>query len=184
MTMTRFAAIVAVDHQWGIGDGEDLPWRLPQDLKRFKALSMGKPLIMGRRTHESIGRALPGRRNIVLSRDPGYEPAPGCELAASFEQVRELLAGDDVEEAIIAGGAGVYAAFMPYTERVYLTVVHASLDQPVRLYPLSEQGWEVTEREHHERDERHDHPFTFLTLERRHDAPALATVPAEWCVFS
>ena len=179
--MTRFAAIVAVDHQWGIGDGEDLPWRLPLDLKRFKSLSMGKPLIMGRRTHESIGRALPGRRNIVLSRDASYEPAPGCELATSFEEARALVErGGDVSEAIIAGGAGIYEAFMPHTQRVYLTVVHASLDQPVRLYPLAEEGWEVLEREHPPSDERHDHPFTFLTLERRADAPALSLVPEAW----
>jgi dihydrofolate reductase len=178
--MTRFAAIVAVDHQWGIGDGEELPWRLPLDLKRFKSLSMGKPLIMGRRTHESIGRALPGRRNIVLSRDASYEPAPGCELATSFEEARALVESEEVEEAIIAGGAGVYEAFMPYTERVYLTVVHASLDQPVKLYPLAEEGWQVLEREHHEADDRHEHPFTFLTLERRPGAPTLALVPEAW----
>ena len=178
--MTCFVAIVAVDEQWGIGDGEEMPWHLPDDLKRFKALSMGKPLIMGRRTHESIGRALPGRRNIVLTRDAAYEPASGCEVAHSVEEAVALVSQEP--EAIIAGGAGVYESFLPVTQRIELTLVRAALDQPVRLRALSQRGWRISEREEHKKDARHAYDFWFLTLERVPQEPALQGVPLTWLV--
>lgn len=166
----KIAMIVAVDEQGVIGKDNDLPWRLPDDLKWFKRVTMGKPLIMGRRTHESIGRALPGRLNVVLSRQPGFL-AEGCVVVQDMDAaLAAILAhhGDDnpVDEVVIIGGAGIYEAFMPDAERLYLTRVHATVEGDVRFPQWDPSQWRVVERETHDADARHAHAFTWTTLER------------------
>lgn len=118
--MAVVSLIVAMTNDRVIGADNGLPWRLPADLKRFKAITMGKPILMGRKTWESIGRPLPGRRNIVISRNPEYV-AEGAEVLASLEDA--LAASADAEEVMIMGGANIYEQALPLVDKMYLTLI-------------------------------------------------------------
>ena len=159
----RITIIAAMDRNRLIGDGDRLPWRLPADLRRFKALTMGKPIVMGRRTHESIGRALPGRRNIVLSRDPDYR-APGCDVAASLEEALEMCA--DAEELMIIGGAELYARALPRADRLHLTLLHATFSGDAWFPDYDEREWREVSRENHVADTESPSAYSFVDLER------------------
>lgn len=121
----RLSLVVAMAHGGVIGRDGGMPWHLPAELKRFRAITMGKPIVMGRRTHDSIGRTLPGRRNIVLSRDPAYRAAEGCEVFPSLDAA--LAALTDCEEVMIIGGATLYAEALPRATRLHLTEIDAEL---------------------------------------------------------
>ena len=140
-----------------IGRDGGLPWRLPEDLKRFKAMTMGKPMVMGRRTFESFPKPLPGRRHIVLTRDPAWS-AEGAEVVHSVDDAI-ALAGDVPELAVI-GGAEVFALFMPLVDRIELTEVHRSVEGDTKMPPLG-PGWSVSHREMGGPD------FDFVTLRRQ-----------------
>lgn len=157
-------AIVAMADNGVIGRGGGLPWHLPGDLRRFRALTMGHTLLMGRRTHQSIGRALPGRRNLVLSRDPSWL-APGCETVASPEAALARL--EPGSTLFVIGGAEVYRACWPLIGRLELTEVHACVEGDVRLAGFDRGEWQETFREHHPADAGHAHPYSFVTLQRR-----------------
>lgn len=147
-----------------IGRDNDLPWHLPDDLRRFKQLTMGHRIIMGRRTFESIGRPLPGRHSVVLSRDPSYRAA-GATTAGSLEEA--LAAVPAGEEAFVIGGAEVFRLALPRTGRIYLTIVHADIEGDVRLPPCQEEDWALVEDRYHSADARHAYPFSFRRYERR-----------------
>ncbi len=136
--------IVAASTNNVIGRAGDLPWRLPEDLKRFKAVTMGKPIIMGRLTYDSIGRPLPGRQNIVLSTRDGYE-LQGCDVARSVDQALQLAG--DAAEAMVIGGAHIYQLFLPTVNRIYLTRVHAEVEGDTFFPTLDEQDWQVISSE-------------------------------------
>lgn len=155
--------IAAMDRNRLIGEGNRLPWRLPADLRRFKALTMGKPIVMGRRTHESIGKALPGRRNIVLSRDPDFR-APGCEVVASLEDALELCA--DVDELMIIGGAQLYAEALPRADRMHLTLLDAKFSGDAWFPAYDRRQWRETSREDHDAGSDSRFPYSFVDLER------------------
>lgn len=155
--------IVAVADNGVIGNGNQLPWRLPDDLKRFKALSLGKPIVMGRKTFDSIGRPLPGRLNIVISRQPGLE-IPGCTVVTSIDAA--LAAAQPAPEIVIMGGADIYRQALPQVQVIHLTRVHARIAGDVVFPRLQEQEWREVAKEYHPADERHAHAFTFSTLER------------------
>jgi dihydrofolate reductase len=155
--------IAAMDRNRLIGEGNRLPWRLPADLRRFKALTMGKPIVMGRLTHESIGRALPGRRNIVLSRNPSFR-APGCEVAASLDDALELCA--DANELMIIGGAQLYAEALPRADRMHLTLLDASFRGDAWFPPYDRRQWRETSREDHDAGPDSPCPYSFVDLER------------------
>lgn len=170
--------IVAVGPDGVIGLKGALPWHLPRDLKRFRTLTWGKPIIMGRKTHASLGRALPGRHNIVITRQPEFE-APGCEVVGSFEQALEAAdryarrhaeAGD---EAVVIGGARVFAEAWPRTERLYLTEVTGEFagDTFFPTWPLPLENWRVVREEICEADGSNPHVHRFLWLERRLNEP-------------
>lgn len=161
--MTRISIVVAIDEHGGIGLDGRLPWHLPEDLKRFKALTMGRPIVMGRRTHDSIGRALPGRTNIVVSTLPG-RVIEGCTVVPSFEAA--LAAAGDAEETCVIGGAGIYRLALPLADALYLTRVHATVGADTFFPPLDAAEWEEIAREDHPADERHAHAYSFLTLRR------------------
>lgn len=127
-----------------IGKDGALPWRLPEDLKHFKRLTMGKPIVMGRLTHESIGRPLPGRRNIVITRQPDYA-AEGCEVVTS--PAAALDAAADAEETMIIGGGAIYRELLPLAARVYLTRVQTRPEGDVFFPELREEEWQLVERE-------------------------------------
>lgn len=153
--------VVAVARNGVIGRDNDLPWRLPDDLKHFKAITLGKPVVMGRRTFESIGRPLPGRENRVVSRRPGFE-APGCRVFASLEAA---LAGPEPEVMVIGGGQ-IYAAALPLAQRLYITEVDAEVAGDARFPGIDPDGWREVSCEAHAADERHAHAFRIRLLER------------------
>lgn len=124
-----------------IGANNGLPWHLPDDLAHFKRVTMGKPIIMGRRTFDSIGRALPGRRNIVVTRDATWVHV-GCERAGSLEQALQLCAG--IAEVAVIGGAQLYAAALPIAQRAYVTEIHHEYEGDTLLPPLGSQWHEVS----------------------------------------
>jgi dihydrofolate reductase len=158
----RVTLIVAMSDNGVIGRAGGLPWHLPDDLKFFNVVSFGKPVLMGRRTFESIGKPLPGRRNLVLSRAAGS--APGVEYVRSVEQARSLAAG--TAELCVIGGAEVYALALPLATRIYLTRVHAVVAGDVH-FPLKDfSGWRQSESVAHAADNRHAYAMSFVTLER------------------
>ena len=161
--MTRVSIVVAMDEHAGIGLEGRLPWHLPNDLKRFKALTLGKPIVMGRRTFDSIGRPLPGRHNIVVSRQPGHGIG-GCTVVPSLAAA--LAAAGEVDETCVIGGADIYRLALPLAQTVHLTRVHATVGADTFFPPLDAADWEEIAREDHPADERHAHAYSFVTLRR------------------
>jgi dihydrofolate reductase len=155
--------IVAVAENGAIGSNNRLPWHLPDDLKRFKALSLGKPVVMGRRTFDSIGRPLPGRTNIVVSRDAG-RAIEGALVVHSLDQA--LAAAGDVPEIVVIGGAEIFRQVLPRTDTIHLTRVWARVDGDVFFPALDPTQWRETAVEHHAADARHQYAFSFFTLQR------------------
>lgn len=132
--------IVAASTNNVIGVEGGLPWHLSEDLRKFKAITMGKPMIMGRATFDSIGRALPGRKSIVMTRQSGFE-APGCEVVATMEAA--ILAAGDVEEVMVIGGGKIYALFLPMADRVFLTRVDATVEGDTFFPELDPDDWQL-----------------------------------------
>jgi dihydrofolate reductase len=159
----RISIIAALATNDVIGRGNALPWRLSADLKRFRTLTMGHHLLMGRRTFESIGRALPGRTMVVLTRHPLN--VPGVLTAASVEEALSLAVRDD--EAFLAGGADVYAQTIRLADRMYLTRVHAEIAGDAEFPPFDDGNeWRLVDSEHFEADEHNEYPYSFLTYDR------------------
>ena len=155
--------IVAASRNNVIGAKGRLPWRLSGDLKRFKALTLGKPIVMGRLTYESIGRPLPGRQNIVITRQADYE-AEGCDVVPSIEAA--LAAAGNAEEIMIIGGGHIYREFLPRADRIYLTRVQAEVDGDAFLPVIAADEWYEIAREHHAADESNEYDFVLMTLDR------------------
>ncbi len=154
-----------------IGRDGGLPWRLKSDLKLFKATTLGKPVIMGRKTWDSLPkRPLPGRMNIVLTRDGSFEPE-GAVVCERFEEAvsiaREQAEDDGAEEVCVIGGAALFALALPKARRMYLTEVEANVAGDVIFPPFEEADWREVRREAHPAGEGDDHPFVFRVLERR-----------------
>src|SRR5690606_17130933 len=151
--------VVALDRERAIGRGNALPWHLPEDLKRFKALTLGKPLLMGRRTAESLGRALPGRRNLVLTRG-GAAPDPGMIAVPSLKAALEQAA--DAAELMVVGAADVFRMALPTARAMRLTWVDTVVaDADVFFPPIDFARWREVARAFHPADARHAHAFTF-----------------------
>lgn len=156
--------IVAASANGVIGVQGELPWRLSADLKRFKELTMGKPIVMGRLTWESIGRPLPGRQNIVITRQADFE-ASGADVVTTPADA--LRAAGDVDEIMIIGGGQVYDLFLPKASRVYLTRVDAEVEGDAWFPALAESLWEQTSSEPHAADDSNEYSFEFQTYQRR-----------------
>ena len=159
----RIALIVAMAENRVIGRNNQLPWRIPADLRHFKALTLGKPVIMGRKTYESIGRPLPGRDNIVVTADSGYQ-AEGCQVVHSVEQALE--AAGSCEEAMIIGGANLYRQTLENADRLYLTLVKAEPEGDTWFPEIELQQWREIERQAHAADESNEYDYDFVVLER------------------
>ncbi len=160
----RLTIIAALADNGVIGRSGTLPWHLPDDLRRFKSLTMGRPILMGRRTFDSIGRPLPGRRNLVLTR--GTRPLPaGVQGVASLEAALEACAGEP--ELCVIGGAEVYRQVLPRADRLELTRVHATIDGEVTFPQFQPEQWREVARVEHAADDRHAYAMTFITLERK-----------------
>jgi dihydrofolate reductase len=157
--------IVAMAQNGVIGRGNALPWRLPRDLQRFKSFTLGKAVLMGRRTFESIGRPLPGRANLVLTRDRLWH-ADGVEAVRSLEEA--LMRSGDHAELVAIGGAEVYRLVLPLARRIYLTHVHADVAGDTFFPDFDSTQWTDVECSRHPADGQHAYPLTFVTLERRY----------------
>ena len=163
----RLALIVAMTPAGVIGRAGSLPWHLPSELQFFKRTTMGKPIIMGRKTYESIGRPLPGRTNIIISRNPAFQ-ADGCQVFTSLEAALDAARKLTPEsEAMLIGGAELYQQALPLANRIYLTLVEAELEGDTYFPKLDSSEWREVQRESFPADERHAYAHTRIFLERR-----------------
>jgi len=156
--------IAAVAQNRVIGIHNQMPWHLPADLRHFKALTVGKPIIMGRKTWESLPGLLPDRPHIVVTRRPDYQ-AKGCQVVHSIDAA--LATAGDVPEVMIVGGAALYRAMLPQADRIYLTQVEATVAGDAFFPDYDLAQWRITTQEEHAADEKNPFPYCFLTLERR-----------------
>lgn len=161
--MTKLSLIVAMDDNRLIGSNNGLPWRLPADLAFFKRTTMGKPIIMGRKTFESIGKPLPGRRNIVVTRDPGFS-AEGCDIANSIDTAIDLCA--DAEEIMLIGGASLYQQALERATQLYITRIHHSFDGDTWFPEFDESAWKLQNREDHDAGHGNDYAYSFIKFVR------------------
>ena len=164
-TRMHVSLIAALDRNFAIGRGNALPWHLPDDLRRFKALTLGKPVLMGRKTAESLGRALPKRRNLVLTRG-GRVPFAGMQAVASLDEAIALAAGEAGELCVIGGGE-VYALALPQATQLHLTWVDTTVDQADAFCPRFDPAdWREVARVAHPADAAHAHAFAFVDYVR------------------
>jgi dihydrofolate reductase len=164
--VTDIVLIAALDRDYAIGKGNALPWHLPADLKRFKALTLGKPLLMGRKTAESLGRALPGRRNLVLTRS-GRAPFDGMEAVASVDNALRIATEDAADELCVIGGGEVFAMTLPSAARMHLTRVDTIVEGADAFFPrFDRDDWIETTCETHAADARHAFGFEFVDYVR------------------
>jgi dihydrofolate reductase len=156
--------IAALADNYTIGINNKLPWHLPADLKHFREITLNKVIIMGRKTYESIGKALPNRRNIVLSKNISFKPAD-CEVYSSLEQA--LIAVESCTEVFIIGGTEIYKAAMPIATKMYLTFVHDNFIGDAYFPQWNEKEWEISERQDFQPDENNIYAYSFVVLKRK-----------------
>ncbi len=148
----RLCLVVAMARNRVIGKDGGLPWHIPEDLRRFKAVTMGKPMIMGRKTFESIGRPLPGRTSIVVTRNTDYT-ADGIvvveDLSTAIDAARKVASADGVTEIMVIGGSEIYAVTLPFADRIYMTEILRDIDGDVQFPPYSSEVWQEAERTSH-----------------------------------
>jgi dihydrofolate reductase len=155
--------IVAMARNRVIGQGGQLPWKLSADLQRFKRLTMGHPIIMGRKTYESIGKPLPGRRSIVISRNPNYRPE-GAETVTSVEEAIQRAEVSD--ETFVIGGGEIYSLVLPRANRLYITAVDTESEGDTFFPVIDEQQWQLVEESSHPADDKNRFPMRFLVFDR------------------
>ncbi len=167
--MIRLAIIVAAAENGVIGRDNALPWKLPEDMRHFKRMTMGKPIIMGRKTFESIGKPLPGRTNIVVSRNSAFT-AEGIRAVSSLEEALHLAeqtaSMDGGEEAVVIGGGDIYRLAIPLADRLYITEVHASVEGDAVLPRIEWGEWREVSREHHVAHAANPYDYSFVCYER------------------
>lgn len=164
--MTDLVLVAALDRNGAIGRGNALPWRLPDDLGRFKALTLGKPVLMGRKTAQSLGRALPGRRNLVLTRS-GEVPFDGMQAVASIDEALALAGRDGATELCVIGGGEIYARCLAQATRMHLTHVDTVVEDADAFFPpFDPVQWQVLAREAHAADAKHACAFEFVDYQR------------------
>jgi dihydrofolate reductase len=162
----KVSLIAALASNNVIGRDNGLPWHLSTDLKRLKALTMGHYFIMGRKTWDSVGRPLPGRTIVVITRRAGFQP-DGVTVAGSLEEALRVAEAAGETEAFIAGGAEIFSLAIHRADRMYLTRVHADVEGDTWFPEFDDvTEWQLTDSEHFEADEKNDHPFSFLTYDR------------------
>ena len=161
----KISIIVAMASNGVIGRDNQLPWHLTAYLKHFKQKTLGKPILMGRKTWESIGRPLPGRTNIVITRDSSYSAA-GCEVVNSIDAA--IAAAGEHDEVMVIGGAELYRQVLPDTETIYLTKIHEVFAGDTRFPEIYNTEWHQVERVDHEADEKNSHDYSFIRLDRVH----------------
>jgi dihydrofolate reductase len=156
--------IVAIGNNWVVGKDNKLPWDMPADLAHFKQKTMGKPVIMGQRTFESIGKPLPGRTNVILTLDKNFS-FEGCLVAYSIDEALEKL--KDFEEVMIIGGVSIYKQFLPLADRIYLTLIKGDFSGDAFFPEFDFNNWKELERIDNLPDKDNHYPYSFLTLEKK-----------------
>ena len=167
------SAIVAMTENRVIGKNNRLPWRLPADLQHFKTITMGHPILMGRKTYESIGKPLPGRMNIIMTRNRHFN-APGCLLVSSLAEATQQAAKVDnatnslktKQEIFLIGGAEIYRQLLPFTEKIYLTLIHHAMTGDTYFPALNQDEWKEIERVSYPADQDNVYPYSFIILQR------------------
>lgn len=159
----EISIVVAMSSNAVIGRNGDLPWHLSADLKHFKSITMGKPVVMGRKTHESIGRPLPGRENIILTRDNNYK-AEGCTIINNLNGISSRFSA--AEEIMIVGGSQLYAETLAAAKKLFITEVHAELAGDTYFPDFDRGQWREIERQDCKADEKNDFDYSFVVLER------------------
>jgi dihydrofolate reductase len=162
--MGRLSLIVAMTHEGVIGRGGKLPWRLSDDLKRFKALTMGHHLIMGRKTFDSLGRALPGRTTVIITRQSGYEVPAGASAVHTVDEALDRARADS--EPFVVGGAEIYRAALARVNRLYVTWVEAQMEGDVRFPAIEWNEWKEVTRESRTADQKNEYPTNFCIYDR------------------
>ena len=157
--MTCLSLIVAMDENRLIGRNNELPWHMPADLAYFRRTTLGKPVIMGRKTFDSIGKPLPGRRNIVITRNPGFAAA-GCETVDGIDAALALCAED--EEVMLIGGASLYAQALDRADRLYVTLIHHDFEGDTWFPEYDSTEWRVENREDFDPDHSNPYPYSFI----------------------
>lgn len=163
----RVSTIVGMGNNNEIGKGNDIPWYLPADLKYFKKITSGHPIIMGRKCFESIGRPLPNRTNIIVSRNPEFY-IEGCILVHSIDAALSVAEDKGAEEAFIIGGGEIYRRGLPLSSRLYLTNIDVTVDDADIFFPkINFDDWKVISEEIHQKDAKNPYDYTFKVLERK-----------------
>jgi dihydrofolate reductase len=166
MAADALELVVAAAENDVIGRNNQLPWRLPADLRHFKSLTWGKPILMGRKTYTSIGKALPGRLNLVLTRSDSFAPVD-CTIVRSLDDARRAARRVDEAALMIIGGAEVYRQCLPYATCIHLTLVHARIEDGDTFFTgWRDPAWRETARERHRADANHRFDYSFVTLLR------------------
>ncbi|EAR14407.1 dihydrofolate reductase [Robiginitalea biformata] len=164
--MKEIILIAAAGENNELGRESDLPWHLPDDFKRFKELTMGHPMIMGRKTFDTFPKPLPGRKHIILTRDPDYRADhPACRVVDSMD--RALEAADGAETVYIIGGGEIYRQALPLATKIELTRVHGTFPADTFFPEIDRNDWDLTNSHRHPADAQHAHPFTYQTYERK-----------------
>lgn len=163
MPKAEIIVIAAMTHQGVIGKNNSMPWHLPADLQRFKQVTMGHPMVMGRKTFESLPGVLPGRRHVVLSRNRKY-PAKGCDVVTGWAEAEALLAGAD--KIFVIGGAEVHALVLPFAQQLCLTFVHADLEGDTYFPSWDEDDWQEVHREFRHKDEKNCYDLEYVQYRR------------------
>nr|WP_304219848.1 dihydrofolate reductase [Fredinandcohnia onubensis] len=156
--------LVAMDKNQLIGKDNDLPWRLPADLAYFKRVTMGHPIIMGRKTYDSIGRPLPGRENIIVTRDTSYE-AEGCKVIHSIEEIVKMNEQTD-QELFVIGGAEIFKEILPHSDRLYITEINEEFKGDTYFPAFDKVEWKVISEEKGIKNEKNPYDYTFLVYEK------------------
>lgn len=162
--MTVISGIVAVSENQVIGKDNQLPWHLPADLQHFKTITMGRPILMGRKTYESIGKPLPGRCNVIITSDESYQ-APGCVIANSIATAFDAVSYS--EEVFVIGGAGLFQQVLPQIQRLYLTLIHHQFEGDTFFPEIDWSEWAEIKHENHKPDADNKYAYSFLTLHRK-----------------
>ncbi len=163
----KISVIAAAGENGAIGAGGKIPWDLPADLKHFREITAGHPVVMGRKTFESIGRPLPKRTNIVVTTDADYR-AEGCAVAHSLEEAFRLAEGaPGADECFVIGGAQIYTLALPAAQKIYLTKVHGTFDGDAFFPKLDEKEWQLVDTKPHKKDEKNPFDYDYLTFSAR-----------------
>jgi dihydrofolate reductase len=165
--MKMISIIAAIASNGVIGRAGGLPWHMPTDLKRFKRVTMGHHLLVGRKTWDEVGKPLPGRTLVVITRDRKFR-LDGAIVTHSLEDALQATGNDG--EVFIAGGGEIYRQALPVAQRMYLTLIHAEVDGDTLFPEFDEDEWEIVEREDHDADEKNEYPFSFVVYERVRDS--------------